>query len=153
MGTICTEGPIRTMIRPVGVHLPVLPIGPIGWQDRYMLNMEKITWPAVVAIIAALGTVVALVWLKQDLTAIGVVIAGLLGANFLQQSSTKQEVTEVKSNTNGNNKVLVEALLRDRERDREIIQRVLLALPPGTELNTSPKPDDDTKVIESDTLY
>lgn len=112
--------------------------------------MEKITWPAVVAVIAILAAVVALVWLKQDLTAIGVLFAGLLGALFVQQSGTKQEVSEVKTNTNGNNKVLIDALLSDRKEDRELMRQVLIALQPGTPIQL-PK-DDDTKVIDSDTI-
>lgn len=139
------------MIGHDGVHLPVLPNRFTGWQDRYVLNMEKITWPAVAAITAALATIVALVYLDQDLTAVGVLVSTILGAIYVQNSGTKSEVSEVKTNTNGNNKVLIEALLRDRDRDRDIIQQVLLALPPGTRLNV-PKPDEDTKVIEGDTL-
>lgn len=139
------------MIGHDGVHLPVLPNRFTGWQDRYVFNMEKITWPAVVAVIAILAAVVALVWLKQDLTAIGVLFAGLLGALFVQQSGTKQEVSEVKTNTNGNNKVLIDALLADRKEDRDLMRQVLLALQPGTQLQPI-KSDEETKVIEGDTL-
>src|SRR5688572_31927912 len=100
--------------------------------------MEKITWPAVVVIIAALGTVIGLVKLGQDLTAVGVLIAGLLGLNFASQQTTKAEVSEVKTNTNGNNQILVKALLESQRHDREILRQVLLALPPGTQLNPIP---------------
>jgi hypothetical protein len=115
--------------------------------------MEKITWPAVVAVIAILAAVVALVWLKQDLTAIGVLFAGLLGALFVQQSGTKQEVAQVSQNTNGNNRVLVEAILTDRKEDRELLRQILLALPPNTALAMPKSPaNDDTQVLEGDIL-
>ncbi len=117
-----------------------------------MLNMEKITWQAVVVIIAALGAVITLVWLGQDLTAVGVLIAGLFGWTAVQQATTKEQVNKVESNTNGNNKILVDALLEDRKHDRAILRQVLLALPPGTQLHDPRLIDDDTKVLEGDTL-
>jgi|SRR5690348_1708015 len=111
--------------------------------------MEKITWPAAIVVIAALAAIVGLVSLGQDLTAVGVVIAGMLGLNAMQQASTKEKVEKVESNTNGSNKVLIDALLRDRQLDRELIRQALMALPPGTQLNLPPGylADDATQVL------
>jgi hypothetical protein len=97
-----------------------------------MFGMEKITWPAVVVIVATLGTIIALVRLDQDLTAVGVVIAGLLGLNMHQNTSTKEAVGEVKTNTNGNNQRLVDVILEDRAADRAMIRQMLAAMPPDS---------------------
>lgn len=99
-----------------------------------MFGMDKLTWPAAFVIVAILGTIVGLVSLGQDLTAVGVAIAGILGFLGIQNATTKEQVTEVKTQTNGNNQKLVEALLRDRDYDRAILRQVLIALPPGTEI-------------------
>lgn len=110
-----------------------------------MLNMEKITWPAVAVIVAALVTVVALVWLKQDLTAVGVVIAGLLGWNAVQHATTKDAVSEVKTNTNGNNQRLVDAILEDRKNDRDMLRQLLAAMPPDAALKALGEREHDSE--------
>lgn len=99
-----------------------------------MRGMDKITWPAAFVVAAALAAIVGLVSLGQDLTAVGVLIAGLLYGNSLQQSGTKADVAEVKTQVNGNNRYLVEAAL-DREREmRAMLTAALAALPAGTVL-------------------
>jgi hypothetical protein len=94
--------------------------------------MEKIGWPAAAVVCAALASICVLVNIGQSLTAVGIVIAGLLYGHSLQQSGTKTDLAEVKNQVNGNNRYLVEAMLeRDRE-NRAMLAQALAALPPGT---------------------
>lgn len=110
-----------------------------------MFSMEKITWPAVVVIVAALGAVIALVSLGQNLTAVGVVIAGLLGLNAYQNATTKEAVSEVKTNTNGNNQRLIDVILEDRAADRAMIRQMLAAMPPESAMKLLGERENDSE--------
>jgi hypothetical protein len=106
-----------------------------------MAKMDKISWPLVVLAAVTLGTVVILANMGLEIAAIGTVVASLLAILITQQVSTKENLTEVKTNTNGNNQRLVDAILnREIERDKrestrdKLMYEMLLALPPGTRL-------------------
>lgn len=103
--------------------------------------MDKISWPLVALAAVTLGTVVVLANMGLEIAAIGTVVASLLAILITQQVSTKENLTDVKTQTNGNNQKLVDAILnREIERDRREVTRdrlmyeMLLALPPGTRL-------------------
>lgn len=112
-----------------------------GWQDRYVFNMEKLTWPTAAVVIAAFATILGLVWLDQDLTAAIVGMGSLLGLKVHQDATNnatqRESMTEVKTQVNGNNAKLVEALLKRGEEDRELLAKALIALTPGTQLTQS----------------
>lgn len=114
--------------------------------------MEKITWQHVVIVVAALASIIALVKLGENLTAVGVFIAGLLAWIGTQQASTKEQITQVSTNTNGNNKTLVEAILESQREDRQLIKQILLALPPGTSVAglTSQPPAPAPEVVDEE---
>jgi hypothetical protein len=117
-------------------------------------NIPKVSGPVAFALaavgIAALATIVALVYLGQDLTAVGVFIGAILTALGIQQATTKKDVAEVKTQTNGNNQRLVDALLASQAQQQELLQRVLLSLPPGSLLPPLAPPAADPPVLTED---
>lgn len=107
--------------------------------------MEKLTWPTASVFIAAFATIFGLVWLGQDLTAALVGIGALLGVKVVQDATNhatqREGMAEVKTQVNGNNQKLVDALLRGQEENRELLNRALIALTPGTQLPLQVTPE------------
>lgn len=103
--------------------------------------MDKISWPLVALSAISFGAVIALAMMGLEIAAIGTVIASLLVILITQQVPIKENLSDVKTQTNGNNQKLVDAILaREESRDRreesrdKMIYEMLLALPAGTKL-------------------
>jgi hypothetical protein len=115
-----------------------------------MAKMDKISWPLVALAAVSLAAVIVLAAMGQQLAAIGTVIASLLVILITQQSSSKETLGVVQTNTNGNNQKLIDSILRreesrdsrDSARDK-LMYEMLLALPPGTRLPTLETMRDD----------
>lgn len=105
--------------------------------------MDKISWPMVVLSAISFGAVVLLASMGLEIAAIGTVIASLLVILITQTAPLKENLSDVKTNTNGNNQKLIDSILRreesrdakDAARDK-LMYEMLLALPPGTRLPT-----------------
>lgn len=96
-----------------------------------MPSVPKLSWGQVSVILGAFAMVGVLAWLKIDLTAVLAFVGlVLVGAGVIQQSSTKDAVTEVKQQTNGNNQRLIDALLADRDQMRAAMLQALAYMPP-----------------------
>ena len=96
-----------------------------------MPSVPKLSWGQVAVILGAFAMVGLLAWMKVELTAF-LAFAGLVlvGVGVVQQSNTKDAVTEVKQQTNGNNQKLVDALLSDRDQMRAAMLQALAYMPP-----------------------
>lgn len=103
--------------------------------------LKDLKWPAAFAIFSTLATIVALVYLGQSLTAVGVFIAGLLGYQAHKTATQGKEVSEVKSLANGNNEALRTQISETRDQMLEmskdhakIVAQLAAMLPAGTQL-------------------
>lgn len=96
-----------------------------------MPSVPKLSWGQVAVILGAFAVVGLLAALKVELTAF-LAFAGLVlvGVGVVQQNNTKDAVTEVKQQTNGNNQKLVDALLADRDQMRAAMLQALAYMPP-----------------------
>ena len=96
-----------------------------------MPNVPKLSWTQVTVILGTFAVVGLLAWLKIELTAF-LAFAGLVlvGVGVVQNNTTKEAVTEVKQQTNGNNQKLVDALLADRDQMRAAMLQALAYMPP-----------------------
>lgn len=96
-----------------------------------MPTVPKLSWGQVSVILGAFAMVGILAWMKVELTAF-LAFAGLVlvGVGVVQNNTTKDAVTEVKAQTNGNNQRLVDALLADRDQMRAAMLQALAYMPP-----------------------
>lgn len=106
--------------------------------------LKDLKWPAAIVIVAALGAVVWLVQMGQDLTAVGLVIAGLLGVQVHKTVQQGRTVDEVKTLANGNlaaERAQREALQAEMQQQTadymRTIAQLTAQLPPGSPLPTS----------------
>jgi hypothetical protein len=95
------------------------------------MNVPKLSKEQMFVILGAFAVVGILAWLKVELTAF-LAFAGLIlvGVGVIQQSNTKAEVAEVKTQTNGNNQRLIDALLTDKARNDAALLQALAYMPP-----------------------
>lgn len=96
-----------------------------------MPSVPKLSWTQVTVILGTFAVVGLLAWLKIEITAF-LAFAGLVlvGVGVIQNNTTKDAVTEVKQQTNGNNQKLVDALLADRDQMRAAMLQALAYMPP-----------------------
>lgn len=109
-----------------------------------MNSLKDLTWPAALVIVATLGTIVGLVWLGQDLTAVGVVLAGLLGLQVQRTTAQAKDTADIRAQVNGNNEALRFEVTRTKDMMTQMAQehartvaQLTAALPPGTPLPQS----------------
>lgn len=96
-----------------------------------MANVPKLSWTQVAVVLGTFAVVGLLAWLKIDLAAfLSFAALVLVGVGVMQNNTTKDAVTEVKQQTNGNNQKLVDALLADRDQMRAAMLQALAYMPP-----------------------
>jgi hypothetical protein len=96
-----------------------------------MPNVPKLSWTQVAVVLGTFAVVGLLAWMKIELTAfLSFAALVLVGVGVMQTNTTKDAVTEVKQQTNGNNQKLVDALLADRDQMRAAMLQALAYMPP-----------------------
>lgn len=96
-----------------------------------MPTMPKLSREQMFVILGAFAVVAVLAWLKVSLTEfLAFAALVLVGVGVVKQSATEAKVEEVKTQTNGNNTRLVDALLADKARNDAALLQALAYMPP-----------------------